>query len=469
MPVRELRSDQIQDLGTLFFKQRRHIHGGEPGTGKTPTVCVLQRARWDKHGHKTVWLQPMKLLDKNYDEAMLWGEWAEGEVAIVDGTAAQCAAIIADPRVKLLLMGYKRFELTADIIPDDYKAIDIDEWHKGFTGHASKRTQALYRWCQRRGDDLWFVPMTGTAYAGRPQSLYPALQIIEPRYYGTPEAFDAMHNIVDPWSGKVTGHCNLDRLQLILSHHSIKRLWTDVHGPEEIVVEVGRCTMNKRQRTAYETFRETAILELEQFFIDGTKPGVAFTRARQLMEHPNVFPNLMEGGVGHVDICPGEIPGKLEEFADDCEKMSDLGRPMLAYAALVPQQRQMLEVAKAAGRRADVINGEVTPAQAARIDRAFRAGELDTIIGSPQVADCGYNWQWCGAVEVQDVFFVSMDYQDTAFFQAYKRAMREARHSALRIKIYTYIDSIDQHIMRLTKRKSQDATLVERGRVALPW
>lgn len=466
--TRALRPDQIQDLGRLFYKERRCIHGGEPGTGKTPTICVLQRARWNEHGHKSIWLMPMKLLDKNFDEAMLWGEWQIGDVAIVDGSPEECRQALHSG-AKLLLMGYKRFEMCADEISLDYKAIDVDEWHKGFISHTSKRTQALYRWCERRGRDLWFVPMTGTAYAGRPQSLYPALQIIEPRYYGTPDAFDRMHNIIDPWSGKVTGYCNLDRLQLILDHHSIKRLWTEVHGPEEIVVEFGRCEMNARQRKAYDTFKETAILELEAFFVDGTKPGVAFTRARQIMEHPNVFPNLMEGGIGNVDICPGEVPGKLEAFADDCEAMADLRRPFLAYAALVPQQLQMLEVAKAAGLRAGLINGSVTPAQAAQVDRNFRDGRLDVIIGSPQVADCGYNWQWSGAQEVKDIFFVSMDYQDTAFFQAYKRAMREARRSALRIKIYTYNDSIDQHIMRLTKRKSQDATRVERGRVALPW
>ncbi|MER2196074.1 hypothetical protein [Methylobacterium brachiatum] len=56
--TRELRPDQIQDLGTLFFKHRRHIQGGEPGTGKTPTICVLQRARWNKHDHKSLWLTP---------------------------------------------------------------------------------------------------------------------------------------------------------------------------------------------------------------------------------------------------------------------------------------------------------------------------------------------------------------------------------------------------------------------------
>ena len=460
-----LRKDQIQDLGRLFYKDRKCIHGGEPGTGKTPTICVLQRASWNEHGHKSVWTMPMKLLDKNYDEAMLWGEWAEGDVQILDGPV--------EPRhlaAKVLLMGFTRFEMVADQITPEhgFYAIDIDEWHKGHGGHESKRTQALYRWCDRRGDDLWFVPMTGTGYNGRPSTLYPAIQIIEPRYYGTPEAFSSVHDILDPWSKKVVGYANLDRLERILTHHSIKRLWTDVHGPEELVTEIVRCRMNERQRAAYDTFRDTALLELEQFFVDGTEPGPAFIRSRQIMEHPNRFPNLVEVGKW-VDICPGETPGKLDRFRDDCEEMSALGRPMLAYAALIPQQEEMLKVALAAGRKAAIINGDVPTKAANAADRGFRAGELDTIIGSPRVADCGYNWQWCGKTEVSDVIFVSMDFQDTAFFQAYKRAMREARQSALRLKIYTYIDSMDQHIMRLTKKKSVEAAQVERGRVPLPW
>ena len=83
-----LRQDQIEDLGTLLYKQRRHIHGGEPGTGKTPTICVLQKGIHQLHGFKSVWLMPMKLIEKNYDEAMLWGQWAPGEVAIVDNAVA---------------------------------------------------------------------------------------------------------------------------------------------------------------------------------------------------------------------------------------------------------------------------------------------------------------------------------------------------------------------------------------------
>ncbi len=464
--IRELRPDQVKDLARLFFKERRCIHGGEPGTGKTPTVCVLQRARWDKHQHRSIWLMPMKLIDKNYDEAMLWGEWAPGEVQILDGPV--------EPRhlaAKVVLMGFTRFEMAGHHLTtaDGFYGLDIDEWHKAFGGHTSKRTQALYRWCNERRDELWFVPMTGTGYNGRPSTLYPALQVIEPRYYGTPEAFDRMHNILDPWTGKVKGYANLDRLERILTHHSIKRLWTDVHGPEELAVQVVPCRMNEAQRTAYDTFRDTALLELEQFFIDGTEPGPAFIRSRQIMEHPNRFPNLLEGAGGYVDICPGEEPSKLTQFRDDCEELSALGRPLLAYAALIPQQEEMLEVALKAGRRAAIINGSVPSRLASAADRDFRAGRIDTMIGSPRVADCGYNWQWCGDKEVSDVVFSSLDFQDTAFFQAYKRAMREARRSALRLLIYSYQNSIDQHIMRLTKKKSVEAAQVERGRVPLPW
>lgn len=460
-----LRADQIQDLGRLLFQERRCIHGGEPGTGKTPTICVLQKARWTEHGHRTVFLMPNKLLKKNYDECMLWGEWDEGDVQRVD-------SMYIDPRAKVLTMGFTRFDMVAHLITPEmgFYAIDIDEWHKGFGGHESNRTQTMYGWTKARQRDLWFVPMTGSIYNGSPKTVYPAIQIIEPRYYGSPEMFSQMHDILDPWSKKVVSHCNLDRLQTILDKHSIKRLWTDVHGPEEIVPEFCRVEMNDKQRTAYDRFREDAVLELERFFIDGTKPGVAFLRSRQIMEHPNLFPNLVDDEFGpSVDICPGEMPAKLEEFADDCAEMKRLGRAFLAYAACVPQQRQMLEVARAAGLRAEIINGSTSPKRTEQIDEAFKLGLLDVVIASPVVADCGFNWQFSGGREIQDVFFVSLDYRDTAFFQAYKRAMRGKRGVALRIKIYTYNDSIDQHIMRLTKRKSVDATLVERGRIALPW
>ncbi len=465
-----LRPDQLQDLTTLLFHKRRHIHGGEPGTGKTPTICVLQAGRWRQHGHGTVWMMPKALLEKNLEEAMLWGAWEPGEVVIVDGTKRQVDKQLASG-ARVFLMGFTRFERCWQQLPDYVKAVDVDEWHKGFGGHESKRTQALYEFMDTRGE--WFCPMTGTIYKGKPDTIYPALKIIEPRYYGTYKAFQNVHHVLDPFSGKVIGYTGLEALGQVLATHSIKRLWSEIHGPEDKVVQIERAKMSAAQLAAYKTFEETAILELEQFFIDGTKPGVSFIRARQLMEHPNRFPDLRDPDgrlkLPPVDVTPGELPGKLELFDLDVTNALENGTPLVTYAALVPQQEQLLEYAQRLGLRCALLNGETPQAERGRIDKAFQAGELQGLICSPQVADCGFNWQTCGEQEVNDCVFASMDYNDVTFTQAYKRFMRRRRQAALRIKIYAYDDSLDWHIMRLTKKKSVEGAQVEQGREPLPF
>ncbi len=472
----ELRRDQLQDLGMLFFKHRRHIHRGDPGTGKTPTICMLQKARWTEHGQGTVWPMPMKLRDKNLDEAMAWGDWDAGDVVIVNGPAD----IRANPTAKVFIMGFERFKLSWRLLPPHVRSIDIDEWHKGFGGHESKRTQALYEFCDERvRDDGWFIPMTGTLFNGKPDTVYPALQIIAPTYYGTLKCFQQVHHLVDPFTGKLLGYRDLDVLEDIVRQHSISRRWSDIHGPEEVVAQVERVEMGARQRAAYDEFKEQGLLELEQFFVDGTQPGTAFIRARQIMEHPNHFPNLAalaaaEAGVPFdgpefVDIAPGEPPGKLELFELDCERHLANGTPFVVFAALVPQQEQLYATAQRLGLSVGLLNGSTSRKEADRIDREFRAGRLQCIVASPLVADCGFNWQTWGDVEVPECIFASLPFQDTAIAQAYKRFMRRARKVALRIKIYAYINSLDAHIMRLTKRKASDAAQVEPGRQPLPF
>jgi hypothetical protein len=470
----ELRPDQLQDFAKLYHK-KRFIHRGDPGTGKTPTICCLQKARWTEHGQGTVWPMPRKLMRKNYDEAMAWGGWNVGDVVLVNTQND----IIKNPNAKVFICGYDRFRLSWEKLPKHVRSIDIDEWHKGFGGHESKRTQALYEFCELRvRDDGWFVPMTGTAYNGSPDSVYPLLQIIVPTYYGTLKSFQNIHHIIDPFTGKILGYDGLEVLEDILTSISIVRRWADIHGPEEVVPQIVRVEMSDRQRVAYDKFKDEGLLELEQFFVDGTKPGVAFIRSRQLMEHPNFFPNL--AGLAqfeisgakfdqYVDVCPDELPGKLELFELDCERHLAAGTPFVAYSAMVPQQEQLLAVAQRVGLTAALLNGDTTQAEGERIDREFKAGRLQCIIASPIVADCGFNWQDWGNQEVNECIFVSLPYQDTAIAQAYKRFMRRTRLTALRIKLYAYIDSLDAHIMRLTKRKSVEAAVVEPGRQPLPY
>lgn len=474
----KLRSDQLKDFARLW-NTKRLVHRGDAGTGKTPTICVLQKARWTEHGQGTVWAMPLKLMKKNYDEAMLWGGWAEGDVVIIMSKAD----LMKNLNAKVFITGYSQFGLRWEDLPPHVKSIDIDEWHKGFGGHESKRTQALYEFIDTRvGTEGWFVPMTGTAYNGSPDSIYPIIQIILPTAYGTLQAFQNIHHIVDPFTGKILGYDGLDVLEDIMTSISITRAWSEVHGPEEVVPEIVRVEMSAKQRRAYDQFKDEGLLELEQFFVDGTKPGPAFIRARQIMEHPNFFPNLAllaEDQVfstssadladAWVDITPGEMPAKLDLFEMDCERHRANRTPFVAFSAMIPQQRQMLEIAKKAGLTAALLNGSTTAKETALIDAEFKAGRLQCIIGSSQVADCGFNWQDWGNQEVNECIFVSLPYQDTAIMQAYKRFMRRKRLTALRIKLYAYINSMDQHVMRLTKRKSVEATVVEPGRQPLPF
>src|SRR3546814_9015270 len=57
---------QVQDLA-FHMANPKSLNLSEPGTGKTPTVCVLAYYHWAKHGRKTIWAMPKSLMEKNKD------------------------------------------------------------------------------------------------------------------------------------------------------------------------------------------------------------------------------------------------------------------------------------------------------------------------------------------------------------------------------------------------------------------
>jgi hypothetical protein len=127
----------------------------------------------------------------------------------------------------------------------------------------------------------------------------------------------------------------------------------------------------------------------------------------------------------------------------------------------------ILGICQKFGFRVELINGNVSPAKRAKIDDDFRAGRIDGIVGSPPTAAMGFNWQYWNGQEVEHVMFVSIDYKDSNFKQAYRRMMREPCQTPLRISVYEYERSIDQRIFEIVNRKSQDANLVDSSHEAL--
>ncbi|MDE2105553.1 MAG: hypothetical protein KGL39_50470, partial [Patescibacteria group bacterium] len=304
----------------------------------------------------------------------------------------------------------------------------------------------------------YFTPMTGTLINGKLETAYPALQIIEPRYYGSFESFKKFHTSYDIFTGKKLGYREHERLQKILQKHSIRRLFKDVFGEQEIVTQVEWLDMATEQRRIYDKFEKEAILELERFFITGQAPGTAFIRARQIMEHPHKFPNLGPDDTDWVDIMPGEPVAKSEALELHLTDHLENQTPFLIFAALVPQQLEILQQCRDMGLKVGFV-GATGDRYAA--DEAFRRGEIDGLVCSPIVADAGFNWQFSGDREVSHIIFASLPYIDVTYTQALRRAIRQKRTSPLRVSVLAYRNSVDARIMHMVQQKSADNLKVD--------
>jgi hypothetical protein len=464
----QLRPDQIADL-SFYIGQKKCMNLSDPGTGKTPSVCVNQFRRFLDDQLQTIWVQPKALMPKNKIEISRFTPFTSEDVAIVDGTKAKRLEAIRSGK-RVLLMGPDAFKNHLYDIPSEYKAMDVDEFHMCFGGNNSQRTQAFYQYAQHAVE---MVLMTGTLVNGRLDSAYPAIQAIEPNYY--PFGYDQFigaHAICDE-RGKPISWRNHDRIRQILGRHGIRRTFTDVFGHQEIQKEVQWVQMYDQQEELYRTFEKEALLELEHFMIDGTVPGVATTRARQIMEHPNHFPDLRDPeNLPRVDIMPGQKPAKLEALEIDFADQLRRGEPMIVFAAYVAQQEQIAQVAAKMGMRvAPIMNGKATARMKEEADKGFVEGRYDLLVGSPPVCAIGFNWQFWGPkmIEVGLINFASLTYMDSDFVQGYSRAVRGKRKTPLRVKTQAYLDSIDIKVMSILERKSMDANRVDPTREVLKF
>jgi superfamily II DNA or RNA helicase len=447
-----LRPDQIEDLSHLIANPK-HMMLHEPSCGKTPTICVMQWYLWSELGVGTVWIMPKTLLGKNREELLRFTPFLRQQVVIVEKEEQ-----IKPGRV-VFLMTAERHRRSWKKLPEYVRAIHIDEFHKMYKNWESSRTTEL-RSHVRKTD--WFVPMTGTLINGRIETAFPAIHLIEPRYYGSWEAFKAYHIVTDDFSGTRIGTRNEAKLGEILKRHSSFRSFEEIHGKESKVIFTETVDMHPAQREIYDKLEEDALVELEQFFIDGTHPGVKLIRARQIMEHPNQFPDLRDPlGKTMIDICPGEAPAKQDRMEIHFSDHYELGTPVVVFASLVRQQKALMALAEKCGLTTALINGETSGAQRWQIDKDFRAGKIQAPILSPQCADVGLNWQFWGDLEVDHTIFASLDYLDTTFIQAYRRFIRGKRKKPLRITVQQYRTSIDQKIFGILLRKSKEANLID--------
>lgn len=471
MALRLRDADQLPRLA-FYIGQKKCMDLSDPGTGKTPPVCV-NMGRRVQDGMKTVWVQPLALIEKNIGEVMRWTGLPRSAIAVLDGSPAKIQKEMVKG-AQIFMVGPDRFKTTYGAIHQQgVRAMDTDEHHMCFGGATSARTAAFLEMAKHTEESVF---MTGTMINGRLDTGYSAIAAISPRYYpfGYELSFLSEHATLDDYGRPIfwSGH---EKLKQIFGTHGIRFTFEQIFGPQSVVREVQWVSMHPKQLALFKEFREQAFLELEDFFIDGSQPGPAMIRARQLMEHPNYFPDLRDLdhklGLPPVDVMPGELPGKAEALRVHFIDHKLTGKPFLLFAALIPQQRQILELAQAEGLRVALMNGSMSRAQKNRVDEAFRAGELDGVIATPGVASVGFNWQYWGPYqqEVDHVINVSLGYMDSDFVQGYRRTIREKRKRPLRITTLAYYDSLDPRFMQILETKSKDAHRVDPTREILQF
>lgn len=165
MEQKELRDYQVADLA-FYMATPKCGNFSDPGTGKTPSVCVYIWWLWHERKIRSIWTMPKSLLAKNKQELIDFTDLKDEDVIIIDGHAGLRDKLIRKDG-KVFLMGFSNFATNwrqyVGIHPD-IKALFGDEWHLGFSTDAAQRTQSLYEFMDRTEI---LVAMTGTIINGR--------------------------------------------------------------------------------------------------------------------------------------------------------------------------------------------------------------------------------------------------------------------------------------------------------------
>ena len=439
-----LRDYQVADLA-FYMAKPRCMNLSDPGCGKTPSVCVYMYFLWSTQNVKSVWTMPKSLLKKNKEEFFLFTDFKEEDIVIVDGPPAKRKKQMQQEG-KVFLMGFDCFSSNWEQLLSYQPLINahiVDEIHMGYGGHESKRTQELYLAMERI---KYFVAMTGTMINGRLSSAFPTINVIDGTYYRNYYSFLFTHAVENSF-GQVVAWKNPGKVAVFFRSYGVRHSFKAVYGEEAKVIVNEQCQMDPKQRRAYDEFEETALLELENSWLDGSLPGVNLIRCRQLMEHPQTF------GAPLDTITETGKEARLKVHLEDA-KLS--GKPLIIFAALKPQHDRLVAICEKMGFRVGKINGDVSTKRRFEIDDDFKAGYLDIVIGSPATMAVGYNWG-----HVDTVVFMSLDYMDSSFIQGYRRAIRGKRTTPCLIYVLEYENSVDQKIFAIVQKKSALAHAVD--------
>ena len=460
-----LRPYQVADLAQ-YMRNWRFMTLHDPSCGKTPSVCVRLYQLHTDFGVKSIWTMPASLMLKNKDELHRFTRLTDEQVVILGGKPkAKRHALIESPKAVVFIHTFKGLANDLEHLlfhQPDLGFAAVDEWHLGYKTIDSVRTQALVQFCERKKAGL--LVMTGTLVDGLLSSIYPAIHLIEPRYYAGQQGFEHEHAIYD-FNNKIVGWTKLWKIQEILKRHSIRRTFESVYGKESKQIFLEYVELDGQLKELYNELETTALIELEDAVAGhGLNTSAKLLRCRQLLSHPHYYPvhGIDEGGrQEYRDLMKGQLTQKEQALLIHVENFKQRGEPFIVYGVYVPELERLYKLIKKAGVNVGLIHGGISNKERDRIDNEFRSGECDCIVGSPATAAVGFNWQLSGDREVSNVIFTSLDYGDSTFIQAYRRAIRGERKGNLLIRVLACKGTMDWRVFQIVLEKSMLANRVD--------
>lgn len=441
-----LKETQIQDLA-VAIKLIRSFNISEPGTGKTPVFCALSWYYWSRKQKKTIIVQPNHLRDKNRLEVLRFTGFKPEEVAVIEkvddyfgprkrlgleGVCQETGYInyLDNPELKVFLVGFTFLKTYWKEIVKYHPEVDlvvVDEGHEGYKTYNSKASKELYNLMDRTAG---FYYCTGTPIDGRLDSAFVPIHIIEPKYYGSYAGFKAQHAGFEDDYGRVLFWVNEEKVTEIFNRHGVRRLWKEIHGEQSRNIEViDDIQMTGKMEEAYREFEQMACVELDNMFLEGSNPGVATMRARQIINCPHIF--------GIEEKTPKQA--YLEGIAE---------KGTVVFGSMPEEVEAAAAVLRDMDLKVGVMHGGVSHKKRVQIDADYQAGRLDAICATPAVAATGWNWQ-----RTNVIVYMSLDYKDSNVEQSIKRGERELREKPLNIYFLEYEDSVDQRVRKIVVKK----------------
>ena len=428
----KLRDYQQTDL-LFHLKQKKSMNLSEPSTGKTPTAdCFIEAT---SYLGQVAFIMPNSLVSQNLEKLKDWTNFKDEEIEVITGkTPAKREAAYANTKAKVFICSFSTFAKEWSKIPN-LNSIVIDEFHMGYSTNDSKRTQGYY---QAALKCEYLLILTGTLIDGRLSSAYPAIHTVEPRYYSSYGHFFNTHAVTDIWGGIIDwrGH---DRITEILKRHSVRHTTAEVYAgaPQPIVIPE-KCNIDPKHEAAYKEFEKNALLELEDKWLDDSgSGGVHQLRCRQILSCPDSIDLQIKGELG-----------KDEMLKVHLEDAINTGKPLILFSIFNAEQNRILELCSDLKIKAAVMNGMTSAAKRAEIDTQFKAGDLQVIIGSPDVMSVGFDWE-----HVDTIVFVSVNYRDSSWIQGIRRADRGTRTYPLIVYRLYYPVAVEYRMWEIIQQK----------------